>query len=239
MTALAIVQARMSSTRLPGKVLADVCGEPMLALLLRRLARARNVAEIRVATSARDDDDAIAALARSLGHGAYRGSLDDVLGRFAGAAAGHAGPIVRITADCPLVDPGIVDAVIELFERTPGCAYASNVEPRTYPDGLDVEVISAAALHAADAESTDAAEREHVTAGVRGRPERWPSAGLVCEPEDLGELRWTVDTAADLAFVRALAERLGDDRHDAGMDAILRLVRSDPELAAMAGGRRA
>jgi spore coat polysaccharide biosynthesis protein SpsF len=239
MSALAIVQARMSSTRLPGKVLADVEGEPMLGLLLRRLAGARRVDEIRVATSGRPDDDPIAARARALGHAVHRGSLEDVLARFAGAAAGHDGPIVRITADCPLVDPGIVDAVIELFERTPGCAYASNVAPRTYPDGLDVEVISSAALHAANAEATDAAEREHVTAGVRARPQRWPAAALTCAPEDLGELRWTVDTADDLAFVRGVAARLGDGRYEAGMQAILRLVRGDAELAAIPGGRRA
>lgn len=238
MSALAIVQARMSSTRLPGKVLADVGGEPMLALLLRRLARAQNVDEIRVATSTRAEDDAIADQAQALGHAAYRGSLDDVLARFVGAAEGHAGPIVRLTADCPLIDPGTVDALIALFESTAGCAYASNVLPRTYPDGLDTEVVALAALHAVHAETTDPAEREHVTIGVRADPERWPAAALVHEPESLGELRWTVDTPDDLAFVRAVVARLGDDRYDASMHAILDLVRSDPALADFPGGRR-
>ena len=238
MSALAIVQARMSSTRLPRKVLADVGGEPMLALLLRRLARARNVDEIRVATSARAEDDAIAEQAQSLGHAAFRGPLDDVLARFVGAAEGHDGPIVRLTADCPLVDPATVDAVVALFEGTAGCAYASNVLPRTYPDGLDTEVISLAALRTVHDETTDAAEREHVTIGVRADPERWPAVALVHAPESLGELRWTVDTPDDLAFVRAVVERLGNERYAAGMDAILDLVRSDPALAAWPGGRR-
>ena len=238
MSALAIVQARMSSTRLPGKVLADVAGEPMLALLLRRLARARRVDEIRVATSTRPEDDPIAEQAQALGHAAYRGPLDDVLARFVGAAEGHPGPIVRLTADCPFVDPGTVDAVVALFEGTAGCAYASNVLPRTYPDGLDTEVVALAALQAVHAETADPAEREHVTIGVRADPERWPAAALVHEPEDLGELRWTVDTPDDLAFVRAVVARLADERHAAGIDAILALVRSDPALAAFPGGRR-
>jgi spore coat polysaccharide biosynthesis protein SpsF len=238
MSALAIVQARMSSTRLPGKVLADVGGEPMLALLLRRLARAKNVDEIRVATSTRSEDDAIAEQAQALGHAAYRGPLDDVLARFVGAAEGHAGPIVRLTADCPLIDPATVDAVIALFEGTAGCAYASNVLPRTYPDGLDTEVVSLAALQAIHAETTDATEREHVTIGVRADPARWPAAALVHEPESLGELRWTVDTPDDLAFVRAVVARLDDARYEASMEAILGRVRSDPALAAFPGGRR-
>ena len=238
MTALAIVQARMSSTRLPGKVLADVGGEPMLALLLRRLARARHVDEIRVATSTRAEDDAIAEQAQALGHAAYRGPLDDVLARFVGAAEGHAGPIVRLTADCPLVDPGTVDAVIALFEATAGCAYASNVVPRSYPDGLDTEVVALAALHALHHETTDPGEREHVTIAVRADPARWPAATLVREPESLGELRWTVDTPDDLAFVRAVVARLGAARYEASMDAILDLVRGDPALAAFPGGRR-
>lgn len=238
MSALAVVQARMSSTRLPGKVLADVAGEPMLVLLLRRLGHARAVGEIRVATSTEADDDAVAAAAAATGVGVHRGSLEDVLGRFAGAAAGHPGPIARITADCPLVDPAVVDAVVDLFERTPGCGYASNVEPRTYPDGLDVEVFSASALADADAETTDPREREHVTGLLRRHPDRWPPAALVGD-QDLGELRWTVDTAEDLAFVSAVAARLGARRDRAGLEEILDLVRGDPVLASMPGGPRA
>jgi spore coat polysaccharide biosynthesis protein SpsF (cytidylyltransferase family) len=239
MSALAIVQARMSSTRLPGKVLADVEGEPMLALLLRRLSRARRVDEVRVATSVLPADEPIAATARELGFAVHRGSLDDVLERFVEAAAGHAGPIVRITADCPFVDPEIVDALVTLRAGSPRCAYASNVDRRTYPDGLDVEVVAKAALLEAHAETSDPVAREHVTAVVRADPRRWPAQALVHEGEDLGALRWTVDTPEDLAFVRAVAAALGARRHEAGLDEILATVRADGKLAAMPGGRRA
>jgi spore coat polysaccharide biosynthesis protein SpsF (cytidylyltransferase family) len=128
---------------------------------------------------------------------------------------------VRITADCPLIDPHLVDAVIELLRATPGCAYASNTaEPRTYPDGLDVEVMTAAALRAVAAEATERADREHVTPAIRRDPARFPATALFND-EDLGDLRWTVDTAEDLDFVRAVVARLGDRRDDADMAAIL------------------
>lgn len=224
MGALAIVQARMSSTRLPGKVLMDVGGEPLLALMLRRLASAKTVEHTVVATSDQRDDDGIERLAGDLGVDAYRGPLDDVLGRVAGAARGHAGEVVRLTADCPLIDPALVDQVVELF-WVAGVAYASNVEPRTFPDGLDVEVISSAALLEAAETVQDPSDREHVTTAIRCDPDRFPAVHLVHEP-DLGELRWTVDTAEDLEFVRGVVERLGERRYTAGMDEILELTRA-------------
>jgi spore coat polysaccharide biosynthesis protein SpsF (cytidylyltransferase family) len=223
--ALAIVQARMTSTRLPGKVLADVAGEPMLALLLRRLCRARRVAKVVVATSHDPADEPIARLAEELGIAVHRGSLEDVLGRMAGAAAGHDGTVVRITADCPLTDPQTVDVVIELLEATPGAAYASNIEPRTYPDGLDVEALAASVLRELDAIVEDAAEREHVTLHLRRRPDRWPPVSLPCEVPGIADLRWTVDTQEDLDFVRAVVRRLGAERHSAGLHEILTAAR--------------
>lgn len=238
MSALVVVQARMSSTRLPGKVLADVGGEPMLALLLRRLAGARRVSATRVATSVQAEDDPVERCATAAGVDVHRGSLEDVLGRVIGATADHAGPVVRITADCPLVDPSVIDAVIERFESTPDCAYASNVDPRTYPDGLDVEVVAREALVTVAAETSDARAREHVTAAVRADPVRWPQAVVTHDP-DLGALRWTVDTPEDLAFVRAVVSALGARRHEAGLAEILALVRSDPRLADHPGGVRA
>jgi spore coat polysaccharide biosynthesis protein SpsF (cytidylyltransferase family) len=220
--ALAIVQARMSSTRLPGKVLMDVGGEPMLALMLRRLGHARTVERAVVATSDRPDDDGIERVAVELGVKTHRGSLDDVLARVAGAAAGHDGEVVRLTADCPLVDPAIVDQVVELHQAA-GVAYASNVEPRTFPDGLDVEVLSAEALREAAQTVHDPLDREHVTTAIRRDPGRFPAVHLVNDP-DLGELRWTVDDAQDLEFVRDVVERLGERRYTAGMAEILELV---------------
>ena len=226
----------MSSTRLPGKVLADVAGEPMLALMLRRLEAVRGVAQRIVATSVEAIDDPVAELAAASGMAVARGPRDDVLARFIQAIGDHDGPVVRLTADCPLIDPEVVDAAVALFERTPGCAYASNVEPRTFPVGLDVEVVSAAVLREIDAEPRSPEEREHVTIFVRRRPDRFPHASLTREP-DLSGLRWTVDDGADLEFVRAVVARLGDRRHIAGLDEVLAAVREEPAL--MSGDGRA
>jgi spore coat polysaccharide biosynthesis protein SpsF (cytidylyltransferase family) len=229
----------MSSRRLPGKVLAEVAGEPMLALLLARLGRAERVGEIVVATSIEPIDDPVAELAEAIGVAVHRGPRDDVLGRFIGALDGRDGPVVRITADCPFVDPGIVDAVVELFASTPGCAYASNVVHRVHPDGLDVEVVDADALRAVALETDAASDREHVTPAVRADPERFPAAHLSGDPAHAGPahagLNWTVDEGADLTFVRRLADVLGDARSTARFLEILAAVRSDPVLSAEPG----
>jgi spore coat polysaccharide biosynthesis protein SpsF (cytidylyltransferase family) len=234
--ALVVVQARMSSTRLPGKVLADVEGESMLALLLRRLQRAPSVAEIVVATSDDGSDDLVADAARALGVRVHRGSLEDVLSRFIGAADGHEGPIVRVTGDCPLTDPHIVEAVLECFAGTAGAGYGSNVEPRTFPDGLDVEVFSPEALRRADELAVDPSDREHVTTLMRRRRDLFPAASLTC-PDALGHLSWTVDDRDDLEFIRAVAGRLGPDRHTATMQQILDTVRRPPSLGGPDGLR--
>jgi spore coat polysaccharide biosynthesis protein SpsF (cytidylyltransferase family) len=165
--ALAVVQARMSSSRLPGKTLADIDGEPALALLLRRLKRARGIGEIVVATSTDASDDPVAELAAQLGAGVMRGPLADVLARFVLALGSRVGPIVRVTGDCPMIDPHVVDLTVECFLSVPGCAYASNVAPRTYPDGLDVEVVDADALRELDREDLTPGEREHVGRATR------------------------------------------------------------------------
>jgi spore coat polysaccharide biosynthesis protein SpsF (cytidylyltransferase family) len=215
---------------------ADLDGEPALALLLRRLCHARSLGRTVVATSTEPADDGIEAVARSAGVGIYRGAYDDVLTRFREAASGHPGPLVRITADCPLIDPGIVDAAIRLFERTPGCDYASNVEPRSYPVGLDVEVMSRGALEWAAGIAHERPDREHVTAVIRRNLSRLSSATLVCE-QQLGCLRWTLDTPEDLAFLRAVVSRLGARRDTARLDEILATVRREPSLADFHGRR--
>jgi spore coat polysaccharide biosynthesis protein SpsF (cytidylyltransferase family) len=233
---LAIVQARMTSTRLPGKVLADVGGEPMLMLLLRRLQRAKTVGQIVIATSSDPSDDEVENLARKSGSKTYRGSLDDVLGRFVGAAGDYRGALARITADCPLIDPTLLDAVVELFDETPNCAYASNIEPRTYPDGLDVEVFGREALDLAAELAIDPDDREHVTTIMRGDPIRFPSAALT-SAERLGDLRWTVDDETDLDFLRQVIARLGTRRYTADMEEILGAIRMEPSLANYQGRR--
>jgi spore coat polysaccharide biosynthesis protein SpsF len=235
-TVLAIVQARMSSTRLPGKSLADVGGEPMLSLLLRRVQRSRKIDGLVIATSTDPSDDAIEGTTRALGCRVYRGDRDDVLGRFVGAANGHVGPIVRITADCPLLDPTIADQVVDLFLAEPDCDYASNIEPRTYPDGLDVEVVSHELLEHIAGSVDDPSDREHVTRAIRRRLDRFRSTSLV-QQDDLGALRWTVDTSDDLDFVRQVVARLGSRRYEADMNAILAAIRADPSLAGYHGRR--
>jgi spore coat polysaccharide biosynthesis protein SpsF len=233
---LAVVQARMSSTRLPGKVMADVGGEPMLALQLARLARAQQLNRVVVATSTDAGDDAIADLVRDQKSDVYRGPLDDVLARFVGAAAGHSGPIMRITADCPLIDPAVVDQVIDLFRATAGCDYASNIEPRTYPIGLDVEVVASEVLRQVATDATEPNDREHVTWAIRRQLDRYRSATLTNDRE-LGDVRWTVDEADDLAFVREVVGRLGPRRYEAGLDEILGAILREPSLADYRGRR--
>jgi spore coat polysaccharide biosynthesis protein SpsF len=231
-----IVQARMSSTRLPGKTLADVEGEPMLALLLRRLRCARRIGAVVVATTTDRLDDPVAQLAVDLGVGVSRGPREDVLARFLSAIGEHDGAIVRITGDCPLTDSSLVDEMIERFHLVSNCAYASNIEPRTFPDGLDVEVFDAAALRSVGVEALDAQDREHVTSALRAQPRRFRQASLSLD-EDLSELRWTVDELADLEFIRAAVRRLATRRHRAGLREILAAVRREPSLASFRGRR--
>lgn len=223
----------MGSTRLPGKSMAEVGGRPLVLLVVERLRRARRLDEVLVATSTEPEDTPLANAMEAASVRVHRGSADDVLSRLTAAAGGYDGPVVRVTADCPFVAPEVVDAAVELFHATDDCAYASNVEPRTYPDGLDVEVIARWALREADAAATDPADREHVTTFVRRDPRRFPRVVLRQPEHSLAELRWTVDYAEDLEFARAVAERLGDALLDASMDDVLAAVRQSPSLARM------
>lgn len=215
-----VVQARMGSTRLPGKVLAEVGGQPMLALMLDRLAPLA-VDALVVATSDAAIDDPVAAVAAASGAHVVRGSVLDVLSRFDAALDAHpADLLVRLTADCPLADPAVVAEAIEAHRRL-GSAYTSNTLVRTFPDGLDVEVVQASALRAAVAEAASPEEREHVTPFVYRRPHRFPLGAVRCE-ELLGRERWTVDTAEDLDFIRSVVAALPDRR--AGWRAILEVA---------------
>src|SRR5688572_5144105 len=167
MKIIAIVQARMGSVRFPNKVMRPICGTPMIGLLLRRLARARLVDQIVVATSEDPRNEPLVRYVRELGYGAYQGSENDVLDRYYQVATeAKADAIVRVTGDCPLIDAEIVDELIERF-RASGVDYASNVEPPSYPDGLDTEVFTYAALKRAWEVATGVLEREHVTPYIR------------------------------------------------------------------------
>jgi spore coat polysaccharide biosynthesis protein SpsF len=205
-TTLCVIQARTGSTRLPGKVLADLDGRPMLRFLLDRLDRLA-VDEVVVATSTEARDDAVAEIAQAAGRPVVRGSEADVLDRFVSALDAYpADHVVRITADCPLTDPALVERVVARHIDA-GADFTANTMPRTYPKGLDVEVARAEALRAAHARATTREEREHVMPFLYRNPETFRLAN-VRNDEPLGRERWTVDTADDLEFVRAVCARL-------------------------------
>ena len=237
MSTLAILQARTSSQRLPGKVLRDVLGRPMLARQVERVRRAKRLDALVVATSDEPADDAIAALCASIGVGCFRGPLDDVLARFAGAAhARRERPehVVRLTGDCPLGDPELIDAVVELHLAR-GADYTSNALERRYPDGLDVEAMRLSALEVAQREASSRAQREHVTPYLYQHPERFALASLRCE-RALGQLRWTVDEAADLRFVQRVYAELHPRNPSFGWRDVLALVEGSAAFEAVRGG---
>lgn len=226
MKTVAIVQARMGSTRLPDKVMKPIAGVPMIELLLARLGRAAELDEIIVATSEDERNQSLAAHVEKLGYRCYRGSEDDVLTRFVAAAQEAAADVVvRITGDCPLVDPELVDSAIRGF-RTAGVDYFSNTVPPSYPDGLDIEVFTRIALERAAVESNERFDHEHVTPYLRSG--RFTTAGM-SYGEDLSGLRWTVDEAADFAVVSAVFAHFAPDIHF-GWRQVLDLQRSQPEL---------
>jgi len=225
---LAVLQARMSSSRLPGKVLRPILGRPMLALQVERLRRARGLTGLVVATSTAPDDDAIEACCRDIGADCYRGSLDDVLGRFIGAltAAGTPQTFLRLTADCPLADWSLVDRCIEAHRRA-GAALTYTSENWTFPKGLDVEVCETAALVEADAMTRDPYEREHVTPYIYRHPERFTLHSITRDPPL--RFRWTVDTPQDFAFVSAVYEALYPAKPDFTSEDVLAWQAEHPD----------
>lgn len=212
--AIAIIAARMTSSRLPGKVLMSIGNRPALELMISRVSRAKLLDGIVVATTAQPSDDPVAALCDRLGVPCFRGDEQDVLGRFHGAAvAFNADPVIRLTGDCPIMDPGLIDEVVALY-RQGGFDYTSNVGRRTYPDGLDIEVFSFSALHKAHVTAKSQQAREHVTTYIRGEasdlPEGHFSRGEITFCVDLAHLRWTLDRADDLERIRGIVDRLPD-----------------------------
>lgn len=226
MKTVAIVQARMGSTRLPNKVMKPIAGVPMIELLLARLSRAAELDEIVVATSEDARNQPLAEHVGSLGYRCCRGSEDDVLARFVAAAQESAADIVvRITGDCPLVDPALVDEAIRGF-RAAGVDYFSNIAPPSYPDGLDIEVFTRTALERAAVESNERFDHEHVTPYLRSG--RFTMAGMNAG-EELSGLRWTVDEAADFSVISEVFAHFAPDIHF-GWRQVLDLQRSQPEL---------
>ncbi len=199
--ATAVLQARMSSSRLPGKVLRPLLGQPMILRQIERLRRCRRLDRIVVATGDHPSDDILAETLAGAGLDLVRGPLEDVLGRFLKVieTLGLTGDMVRLTADCPLADPDVIDACIDL-RREGGFDYASNGQVRTWPRGLDVEAFTVEALQRAGAEAVSDYDREHVTPWLY-RPGSPFRRGDLVQARDDSALRWTVDLPEDFAFV--------------------------------------
>lgn len=222
----------MGSTRLPGKVLKPLAGAPMIQRQLERLARCAEVDQIVVATTESPNEGPLVDLLAGLkGVAVFRGSEADVLSRFMGAAVAYgADVVVRVTADCPLIDPQVVDAAVGLYRsQLPNVQYVSNGIVRTYPRGLDVEVFPMAALSEANAESVSPSDREHVTPFIWRQPDRYPRADLV-DVEDNSKYRWTVDTPEDLELVTEVYSRLFKTNPDFGYRDVLELMHAEPGL---------
>lgn len=232
---LAIIQARMGSTRLPGKILADIGGHPMLVRVVERARRASSLDGVIVATTTLIEDDVVEDLCAQRGYPCRRGHPTDVLDRYYRVAReAGAGVVVRLTADCPLIDPALIDQVVLAFlSSEPPADFAANRLPRerTFPIGLDTEVCTFAALARAWAEAEEAYQREHVMPYLYDPPGRFRVLVVRCE-RDLSHLRWTVDTPEDLELVRRLYGHFGN-RDDFAWQDVLALVEQNPSLSAI------
>lgn len=232
---VAIVQARLGSSRFPGKVMQLLAGSPVLVWCVERARRAAGLDAVVVATTDEPSDDPIAHECEARGYRVYRGAHLDVLDRFYKAACAYeADTIVRLTADCPLIDPGLIDETVQAFFET-GADFAANRLPppwkRTYPIGLDVEVVSFAALEQAWEHAQEKFEREHVLPYLYDVEGRFKVHILQHEP-DYGALRWTLDNPLDLEMLRLLVARLGN-RMDFSWREALAVYLADPNLAAI------
>lgn len=225
---LAILQARMSSTRLPGKVMKTILGVPMIARQIERLCRAKSLSRLLVATSTREDDDVLAGFCHGIGVQVFRGDLSDVLDRFHGAlvAAGQPEHFLRLTADCPLTEPEVIDLCIARHLGS-GADYTHNSPGGTYPKGLDVEVCRTEVLDAAWFQASDPYEREHVTPYIYRRPRRFRIEQVRRDPPL--PYRWTVDTPEDFAFAYDVYAALYPHKPDFGMQDILAWQEAHPD----------
>jgi spore coat polysaccharide biosynthesis protein SpsF len=225
----------MGSTRLPGKALTSIGARPMLDWTVRRTARATLVDAVVVATTVNGSDDPIAAFCQQSKYAVFRGSEDDVLDRYWKAAeANSADVIVRITSDCPLIDPEVIDLTVAAFVSHRGTDYASNtLEPRTYPRGLDVEVFSRAALGRTWHEDLKPKSREHVTPYMYRTTGRFRTLRVAAQ-ENNSDHRWTVDTPEDLALARAVYDEFPDGEF--GYREVLAFLSSHPEIRLLNAG---
>jgi len=229
----AVIQARTGSTRLPGKVLEDLGGRPVLEWVVRAARAATQIDTVIVATSTTAGDDVVAELAGSLGVPVVRGSEDDVLSRFVAALDAHpADALVRLTADCPLLDPTLIDAVAGAWAAAPIHDYVSTVLVRCLPRGMDVELVTAGALRAVDRVAVGH-DRVHVTSRLYAEPTAYRLLG-VCVTPPANDLRVTLDTRQDLALLRALVAELPDA--PASWSGVVAVLRARPDLVAINSG---
>ena len=231
----AVIQARVGSTRFPGKVLEDLGGRPVLEWVVRAARSAAQIDTIVVATSTKAADDDVAELAENLGVAVVRGSEDDVLSRFVAALDAHpADAVVRLTADCPLLDPTLIDAVAGAWAASPTHDYVSTVLVRCLPRGMDVELVTAGALRAVDRTAVGH-DRIHVTSGLYAQPSAYRLLGL-CVTPPANDLRVTLDTREDLALLRALVAELSDA--PPSWSDVVAVLRARPDLVAINAGVR-
>lgn len=234
MKILIVIQARRGSTRLPDKVLLPVLGRPVLELMIERLMQSRYADHLLVATTTNKEDDAIVDLCNRLDVGVFRGHPIDLLDRhYQSALLLNAEVVVKIPSDCPLIDPAVVDRVIDEFVKHPGkCDYVSNLHPATYPDGNDVEVMSFAALERAWKESSRSIEREHTTPYIWDNLDQFQIRNVVWDSllDYSMSHRWTLDYFEDYLFISSIYEALYPENPAFSLDQILELLRQRPEL---------
>jgi len=230
MTTVIIVQARMTSTRLPGKVLKQVLGKPLLEYQIERLQRVKLADEIVIATTTNETDEPIVELCKRLAVAYFRGSEEDVLGRYYQAAREHKVDIVvRVTSDCPLIDPKVIDEVIDCYlKNQSNYDYVSNCLERTYPRGMDTEVFSFSTLQQAFWEVTAQPDREHVTSFIHRQPSRY-RLGHFIYSEDCSHHRWTVDTPEDFELIQKIIEAIYPRKPNFTLEDCLSLLKKHPE----------
>lgn len=230
MKTVLIVQARMTSTRLPGKVLKPVLGKPLLSYQIERLRRVKLADELVIATTTNETDQPLIDLCASLNVPYYRGSEEDVLARYYGAALDiKADTVVRITSDCPVIDPEVIDKIIHYYNaHRPLYDYVSNTLDRSYPRGMDTEVFSANVLEEIYIEATAPSDREHVTPFIYKNPERYKLANVL-HKSDESRHRWTVDTMEDYELIKKIIEALYHQNPNYTMDDILKQFKYNPD----------
>ncbi|MFX4261970.1 cytidylyltransferase domain-containing protein [Pelotomaculum propionicicum] len=230
MKTVIIVQARMTSTRLPGKVLKPVLGKPLLSYQIERLRNVKLADELVIATTTNETDQPLIDLCTSLNVPYFRGSEDDVLARYYGAAMAYrADTVVRLTSDCPVIDPGVVDKIINYYNvHLPLYNYVSNTLKRSFPRGMDTEVFSVNVLKEIFFEATAPADREHVTPFIYKNPGRYKLANVLCEYDE-SRHRWTVDTMEDYELIKRIIEALYPQNPNYILDDILKLFEKNPD----------